>query len=230
MAADTQKKPAFWRQPAAQSAARAFVAGYVDVVGFVGLFGLFTAHVTGNFVMIGVDLIGTSHGILAKVLSLPVFALAVAASALAVARARRQGGSAHRAMLLWQAILLALFLAAGLATPAGSSADAPLALCAGLLGVAAMGIQNAESRLLQPHLAPTTVMTGNTTQVVIDLVDYWHTNGAARKAVRDRMGRIVTAIIAFASGAMLGALAYAAASFWALALPIAILLGLAAVS
>ncbi|WP_434033775.1 DUF1275 family protein [Cupriavidus sp. a3] len=52
----------------------AFVTGYVDVVGFISLFGLFTAHVTGNFVLIGVDIAGNSTGLLAKLLALPTFA------------------------------------------------------------------------------------------------------------------------------------------------------------
>ena len=44
-------------------------------------------------------------------------------------------------------------------------------MVAGLLGVAAMAVQNAGSRLILANHGPTTMMTGNTTQAVIDLVD-----------------------------------------------------------
>ena len=48
-------------------------AGYVDTAGFLALQGLFTAHVTGNFVTLGAALVTGSSGILAKLLALPVF-------------------------------------------------------------------------------------------------------------------------------------------------------------
>src|SRR5258708_4799448 len=34
-----------------------FIAAFVDTWGFIGLFGLFSAHVTGNFVLIGAALV-----------------------------------------------------------------------------------------------------------------------------------------------------------------------------
>ena len=44
-------------------------------------------------------------------------------------------------------------------------------MVAGLLLAAAMGVQNATGRLVLASQAPTTVMTGNVTQLVIDAVD-----------------------------------------------------------
>lgn len=42
-----------------------FVGGFVDVVGF----GLFTAHVTGNFIMIGLEMVHATELAIAKLLA-----------------------------------------------------------------------------------------------------------------------------------------------------------------
>src|SRR5206468_13135064 len=57
-----------------------FIAGYVDTAVFVGLFGLFTAHVTGNFVLIGSELVHRRPDVWPKLLAFPVFVVAVAAA------------------------------------------------------------------------------------------------------------------------------------------------------
>src|SRR3954464_3616541 len=54
------------------------VAGYVDTAGFLALQGLFTAHVTGNFVTIGAALVFGTSGVVAKLLALPVFCVPLA--------------------------------------------------------------------------------------------------------------------------------------------------------
>jgi uncharacterized membrane protein YoaK (UPF0700 family) len=204
--------------PATTGALLAFTAGFVDTCGFIALFGLFTAHVTGNFVLIGAAVAGEQQGIFGKLLALPVFVLAVVATRLFVLSCERRSKSAAAPLLLGQMFFLALFLLAGIAAAPITAADAPRAILAGMLGVTAMAIQNAASRTAFATLAPTTVMTGNVTQIVIDLVDLARAGTAGGEA-RGRLRKMVPAVAAFAVGALAGATGYVMYGFWCLIVP-----------
>lgn len=204
----------------------AFVAGFVDAAAFIALAGLFTAHVTGNFVLIGAELVSTSSGVVAKLLALPAFVLAVAAARLLALALERRGVAPLRWLLGVEILLLAAFGLAGFALSPLGSPDGAAAVCVGMLGVAAMGVQNAIGRLGLPHLAATTVMTVNVTQAVIDLVDWARGAVATDGPARVRMRRMLPAVLAFAIGALAGAFGVAAWSFGCLAIPIVALGGL----
>jgi len=215
-------------RPGLVGCALSFIAGYVDVVGFVALFGLFTAHVTGNFVMIGVGLTGQGAGLATKLLALPAFVVAVGGARLMetwLAKAQRPATSI---LLGLQCVFLLAFIAVGewAAATGNLGATALPATVAGLLAIAGMGIQNALSRTSLADLGPTTIMTGNTTQVVIDLVDLPSAGPEQANAIRARLRKMVPAVASFAAGAVLGALAYVAAGFWCVLLPVALLVWL----
>lgn len=208
----------------------AFIAGYVDTLGFVALFGLFTAHVTGNFVLIGAEVAGVGQGVLLKLLAFPAFILGVASASVLVKLLERHG-VAHpgNALHMWQALLLTAFLAAAwLARPIDDS-KAAMVLTAGVLGATAMGVQNARPKVLRVPGLPNTVMTGNVTQVVVDVVELTH-HGAQEgqgPQVLARLRATLVAMSSFAIGAIGGALAFVHVSFIGLLLPIALLLLLA---
>jgi uncharacterized membrane protein YoaK (UPF0700 family) len=228
-ASNSQSPPqaaAATRRVAALSIGLAFVAGWADTVGFVALFGLFTAHVTGNFVLIGSELARASGSVLLKLLAFPAFIVAVAATRVVVLRLEARRRPVLPVLLALECLLLVAFMAAGRAAAPILDAAAPLAMAAGLLGAAAMGVQNAAGRLVLTSLVPTTVMTGNVTQLVIDAVDL--ARGAGDAAVRARARRFVAPIVAFAIGAIGGAFAYVHAGFASLLAPLAVLATLAA--
>ena len=221
--AETDTNPADrWLAPAL-----GFVAGYVDTCGFIALFGLFTAHVTGNFVLIGAALVSGASGLALKLLALPTFVLVVAAVAAFVQFAppapRRRTGQ----LLLVQALLVGAFGCAGILAQPIAHADSAAALGVGLLGVAAMSIQNAASRLVMGTLAPSTVMTGNVTQMVIDAVSMLKPSAAGANPASARLAKFAWPLLGFAGGAIAGAWLLAKGGFGALLLPAAILLVLA---
>lgn len=212
----------------ATSMGMAFVGGYVDVVGFVLLFGLFVAHATGNLVMLGVALAGDAGGLATKLLALPVF-LGAASLAYALVRWRKDRGLRCEILVLGlQATLLTAFALLTVPATQGGTADSPSVMVAGLVGVAAMAVQNVGARAVFGHLAPTTMMTGNVTQMAIDIVDFVTARGQPDDALKVRLLKTWPAIAAFALGAVAGAGGVLLAGAWSLMLAVVAVTGLAA--
>ena len=226
---ELQTSPSRWLTPALLS----FVAGYVDTVGFVALFSLFTAHVTGNFVLIGATLggaTGGSAGLVSKLLALPAFIAAVAVSTWALRRVQANDGNAARWALIAQAALIGLFMTVGVIAEPLSDGDAPIAALTGMVGVCAMSVQNAAARIVFSDLAPSTVMTGNVTQLVIDGVDVLRGGEVERmSSARKRITKMLPPVLAFTCGALLGGLGFHLFGFACLLLALAALV-VAAVS
>jgi len=199
----------------------AFAAGFVDTSAFIALFGLFTAHVTGNFVLIGASLASHRPGLLGKLLAFPVFLAAVAATRAFELHCVRRQRDAQVPLLIVEMLFLALCLAAGVYATPLVDPDAPLTILPGMLGVIAMAIQNAASRTTFAGHGPTTVMTGNVTQVVIDLTDL--ALGDVASPARTRLRKMVPPVLGFLAGAVAGAFGIVYLGFWCLLLPLAAL-------
>lgn len=205
------------------SALLSFNGGFVDTVGFLGLQGLFTAHVTGNFVTLAATLLSGTHGVIAKLLALPEFVIVIAAAHLLSAALRSRGLPVREILLIAKVVcLLAFFVLAVVFGPFPDS-DAPAALLTAFAGIAGMAIQNAVQRVHFANLPPTTLMTGNTTQAVLDGVDLLlERKGSDAGAVRARFSRILWSIMYFAVGCGVAAGLYYLVGFWCLALPVAV--------
>ncbi|MCX5512415.1 hypothetical protein C3941_10125 [Kaistia algarum] len=186
-----------------------FNGGFVDTAGFLGLQGLFTSHVTGNFVTLAASLVLGTTGAVAKLLAIPVFIASVVTIQIADNRLSDAGYKPIPILFAVQAVLLAAFF--GLAVILGPfpNGDAPAAVITGLVGVMAMSIQNAVQRA---HLAkdpPTTILTGTTTQFAIDLADrLMGRSSVASAEAKRRFLALARAILSFGAGAMTAAATY----------------------
>ncbi len=146
------------------------IAGYVDTVGFLALFGMFTAHITGDLVASVAEL---SHGSIARHMTmLPIFMVSVAVATVLARRTRRDPRGPLFPLLALMTFALVVFGVTGLALKPFMTGPANWAVgIVGATGVAAMAIQNMIMRDALHSWTPTTIMTGNLTQVTIQLVE-----------------------------------------------------------
>ena len=194
---------------------QSITAGYADTGGFLALKGLFTSHVTGNFVTLSAALVYGNSGALAKTLALPIFCLAVLLCRLLGFRLRAAGRPVLRSLLKLQ--LLLFVVVAGLAAWQGpfEDPDRGWALLAGMTLIAAMGMQNAAHRAHLAHTPPSTIMTGTTTQIMLDVAEVLHgVRPEVAAVVRGRLQRLTLSVAVFAVGCGLAALLYAQVGKW----------------
>jgi uncharacterized membrane protein YoaK (UPF0700 family) len=198
----------------------AFTAGFADASTFTGADGVFCAHVTGNFVVLAVDLARNARADeWMKLATFPVFVLAVVGSTWVYRRAGAASGiPTVRGLLLFKAALIGAGAVVGVVLP--SSASVPGAARASIVTmlVLAMGVQSAV-HMLHPQLgAMTTVMTGNVTR--------WVSEWTVPAEPLDRTKRTLLGVIigAFTVGCAAGAWGVFHHGFGVLALPAVVVL------
>lgn len=187
------------------------VAGYVDAAGFASLFGLFPAHLTGELVA---DAIAVSSGHLAAhthLWAFPVFVGSVVLATVVARIFRHYGLQARAGLLALVTLALALFsLSDLLSSLFGSLFDERTlpVIVRGGFAIAAMGFQSALMRESLTGSCPTTVMTGNLTQAVIEIVDQVVGKVArpllSEPSVRARRAPVARVLLVFMVSAALG--------------------------
>lgn len=200
----------------------AFGVGFIDTAVFIHMGGLFVAHVTGNFVLLGAALAGASVGgehAGAATLQLIAFPVFFIAAMLTPAIAARIGAGRRTPALLMLAA--GLFAVAGLA---GAVAPGRGEAAFAMLLVVGMGVTNAAHRL-DPKLGPPfTVMTGNVTAVAIAAARGLRLAPAAEAGDSGSGSTaLLTLVIAFAAGCAAGAWLQSLAGLAAVLLPAALM-------
>jgi uncharacterized membrane protein YoaK (UPF0700 family) len=196
------------------------IAGSTDTIGFLGLNGLFTAHITGNIVVLAARTVAGDPAIFSYILSVPVFMLVLLLTRLLAGGLERSGISTLAPLLLLQLISLVAFLVLCVTAGPWRDADALLAIIAGMFGVAAMAVQNALVQISLKNSPTTAVMTTNVTHFMLDLGEALAGGDAAKVTkARNRAVHTLPVIVGFTIGCGLGTAGEAIAGLWSLALP-----------
>jgi uncharacterized membrane protein YoaK (UPF0700 family) len=195
-------------------------AGAVDAIGFLGLGGLFIAHITGNIVVVVAHYITDGFSRIGPLIAVPVF-IVVLGTVVWVSK----DSSKHRtlrALLILHAALLTGFLVLSAALGPFANPDSAIAASVGMLGVAAMATQNALVRLDLPGFPATAVLTTNTVRLAIAVVTLVRgTDPPQEKAQARRTFRMTFAALAgFIAGCTAGGLLEVRFGPWSLTLPV----------
>jgi uncharacterized membrane protein YoaK (UPF0700 family) len=193
-------------------------AGSMDVIGFLGLGGLFTAHITGNLVIFAAHVVTGEAAQWAAILSVPVFMLVLCLARLSAGGFETIGHDSLRPLLLLQFLFLSGALIICVAAGPDIDPNAPIATVAGMLAVSAIAVQNALVQVSLHGVPATAVITTNIARFTTDVGTILL--GARRDEVaRERADRLWPSIAGFIIGCCVGAVCEARFGLRALALP-----------
>ena len=194
------------------------IAGMVDVIGFLSL-GIFTAHVTGNIVVIGALIVRHDRVNPAQILAIPVFILAVVATWLIAKASGRRGIALMRPLLFVQFLLITCLMIFSAITKPSAHSHGQTATIAAMIAVTAMGCQFALLRLTLPVAPSTAVMTGNLTNAVLGLVDSSSRTQPLMGSDTRRLTGALHLLVGFFVGCVLATAALMYLGDWAWSLP-----------
>lgn len=216
------------------------VAGYVESVGFIELFGLFTSSITGNLTVAAMAVFHQDESVLARVLVTLCYALgAFAVSSCAHVVRRVSQLSPWDIGLISVALELLTMLTAtalGVALTYDGKNIVTIqswqCILTGSVLALAMGTQSAAVLLLVKDSPSTTVMTANITKASVAAADTLSTALCRTESESERHKHRVAGarfvemslvIVAFVVGAGAGAVITLNAGFWSLLVPDALL-------
>jgi len=201
----------------------AAVAGWVDAVGFLILFGLFTAHLSGNTARLGVT-VGRGDFSQALTYAVPIvvfFAAVVVGISYIRSRADRQPRALGGVLAAEAALLVAFMVVGTVLRDAGDLTPHSLAYYGlAVAAVGAMGLQTAALRHAAGVPVHTTFVTGMVTSFAEEVAGVLQHRGpdCARRA------RVHGGLVgAYLLGAVGGAALESAWALWALTVPLAAL-------
>ena len=196
------------------------IAGCTDVISFLGLGGLFTAHITGNLVILAAHFFSGESQI-APMLSVPVFIVILIISRLLAPSLESRGRASLHPLLLLQFVLLAGFLILCVAAGPRIDPGGTIEIVAGMMGVSAMAVQSALVQISLKGAPATGAMTGNVTFFAMNVGEILVGHDPAEIAeARKRAVRTLPAVLGFAVGCALGAASETAMGLRSLALPV----------
>ena len=191
------------------------IAGSTDTIGFFALGGLFTAHVTGNVVLLSGHLaMGGKVGI-AQLISVPVFMIVVALARLLA----RSFSAPATALMTLQLCFLTCFLILCIAGRPFTDFDQWTAVLAGMSGIAAMATQNVLVQSI-PEMPSTAMVTVDITRFSMAAIDLVQKRGDERRSSLRTVRSAGPAIAGFVAGCCLGAALHVHVGGWALTLPV----------